>query len=75
MQPWSCRPPRTQEMAVLTAGVEKHLARFRQDTDAAVQLIAIGASKPDPNLNAAELAAYTLTANVLLNLDQTLTRE
>jgi hypothetical protein len=71
----TCRPPRTQEMAVLTAGLEKRLARFQQEPDAAVQLVAIGAAKADPKLNPSELAAYTLTANVLLNLDEAVTRE
>ncbi len=71
----TCRPPRIQETAVLTAGLEKRLARFQQEPDAAVQLVAIGASKAAPAVNAAELAAYTLTANVLLNLDEVVTRE
>jgi len=71
----TCRSPRTQEMAILTAGLQKHLGRFQQEPDAAAQLVTIGVSKPDPNLNASELAAYTLTANVLLNLDEVVTRE
>jgi hypothetical protein len=71
----TCRSPRTQEMAVLTAGLEKRLARFRQEPDAAFKLITLGASKADPNLNSSELAAYTVTANVLLNLDEVVTRE
>jgi hypothetical protein len=40
-----------------------------------VKLVSIGASKADPNLNTPELAAYALTANVLLNLDEVVTRE
>jgi len=34
-----------------------------------------GEAKPDPDLPATELAAYTLAANVLLNLDEVVTRE
>ena len=49
--------------------------RFQQEPDAAVQLTTVGASKVNPNVNASELAAYTLTANVLLNLDEVVTRE
>jgi hypothetical protein len=71
----TCRPPRTQETAVLIAGLEKRLARFQQEPEAAVQLIAIGATPADPKVNPSELAAYTLTANVLLNLDEVVTRE
>ena len=33
-----------------------------------------GESKPKPELNPAELAAYTLIANMILNLDETITR-
>jgi hypothetical protein len=33
-----------------------------------------GESSYDSSLNVEELAAYTLTANVLLNLDQVLTK-
>jgi hypothetical protein len=34
----------------------------------------VGASAPNPALPEIELAAYTLVANTLLNLDETLTR-
>jgi hypothetical protein len=71
----TCRPPTPKELAVLTAGLQKHLARFQQEPDAAAKLVTVGASKADPNLNSPELAAYTLTANVLLNLDEVVTRE
>jgi len=71
----TCRPIKPQELAVLTAGFQKHLARFKQEPEAAVQLVSIGASKADPNLNTPELAAYALTANVMLNLDEVVTRE
>ena len=42
---------------------------------AAKKLISHGASVPDPGLDPAELAAATVTANVLLNLDEAVTRE
>ncbi len=38
-------------------------------------LLAQGASKPDDTLDPAELAAYTTTAKVLLNLDRVVTRD
>ena len=56
-------------------GLAADVARFRQDLDAAKQLVALGESKSNANLDSAELAAYTLTANVLLNLDEVVTRE
>ena len=71
----TCREPRAEETAVLAAGLEKRRARFQENEDAAQKLITIGAAKPDPNLDVSELAAYTVTANVLLNLDEVVTRE
>ena len=38
------------------------------------KLVAHGESKPNDKLAAPELAAYTLVANTILNLDETLTR-
>jgi len=37
-------------------------------------MIGIGSSKPVATLPSGDLAAYTVTANVLLNLDETLSR-
>lgn len=69
------RAPDAGELKVLSAGLEKRLARFKAEPDSAKKLLAIGESKPNEKLDAAELAAYTMTANVLLNLDEVVTRE
>ena len=69
------RKPAAEELAVLTARCDARLARFRQNPDTARQLITLGASPPDATLDPAELAACTVTANVLLNLDEAVTRE
>ena len=71
----TARKPDAFEMEKLSANLRDRLAAFAQDADAAGKLIAQGASKPAANLNPAELAAYTATANVLLNLDEVVTRE
>jgi hypothetical protein len=68
------RPPAEEEVAVVDRALSAHLARYARDPDAAREVIAEGESKSHPGLVAAELAAYTLTANLLLNLDETLTR-
>jgi len=67
--------PKAGELEVLANGLNARLARYQNDIGAAQRLIAFGTSKPDPNANPSELAAYTLTANVLLNLDEVITRE
>ena len=68
------RNPQPDELAIVAAELANHLERYRQDTDAATKLITHGESKPPADMNGSELAAYTLIANMLLNLDETLTR-
>jgi hypothetical protein len=38
-------------------------------------MISHGKKEPDENLDPADLAAYTITANVLLNLDRVITKD
>ncbi len=68
------RRPTPPELAILTRALERHLATYRENPDAAGKLIAVGESKPDPEIEAAELAAHTALANTLLNLDETITK-
>ena len=51
--------------------LEKH---FIASSDAATQLIAVGESKADAKLPPAQLAALTMVANQLLNLDEVLNK-
>jgi hypothetical protein len=37
--------------------------------------LSVGESPRNPNLDPRELAAYTAVSNVILNMDQTITRE
>jgi hypothetical protein len=68
------RAPEAEEAAIVQQQLGVHLAHYQQDLAAAKKLIAQGQSKPRPELAPAELAAYTLVANTILNLDETLTR-
>jgi hypothetical protein len=49
--------------------------RFQQDRAAADQLLAVGECPVPSEMNHSELAAWTVLANVLLNLDEALSRE
>ncbi|TXT17232.1 MAG: hypothetical protein FD138_4617, partial [Planctomycetota bacterium] len=69
------RRPTDDELAVLLDGLNEDIARLKQQPEAVKQLISTGESKANASLDPAELAAYTLTANVLLNLDEVVTRE
>ena len=62
------------ELGVVSQELAAHVARYQQDVEAAKKLISHGESKPKAELAPAELAAYTLVANMILNLDETLTR-
>ncbi len=71
----TARRPSPEELHILTARYAERLTRYRTDADAAKKLITHGSSVPDSSLDPAELAAATVTANVLLNLDEVVTRE
>jgi hypothetical protein len=67
----TAREPSKKELAVLNETLKRQQARFAKDEDAAKKAISFGESKPKPELNPVELAAYTMVANVILNLDET----
>jgi hypothetical protein len=71
----TARDPQPRELEILRAGLERHLANYRKNPQAAQELIQVGESKPAPGLDPAELAAYTVVASVILNLDETITKE
>jgi len=68
------RPPMPNEMKVLERIYAGQLKNFREDTEAAKKLIQAGDSKPATDLDPGELAAWTAIGNVLLNLDETITK-
>ena len=68
------RDPDAAELQALESALAEHLSRYERDPAGAVRLISFGDSTPSATHPPAELAAYTLTANLLLNLDEALTR-
>ncbi|HTI51649.1 MAG TPA: DUF1549 and DUF1553 domain-containing protein, partial [Planctomycetaceae bacterium] len=69
------REPRADELAILTAAFERAAREFRDDTAGAAGLLAVGTVQTDSRLDAAQLAALTTVASILLNLDETVTKE
>jgi hypothetical protein len=69
-----CRAPRAAEGRVLLRILAQERAKFRNDTAAASKLLSVGEAKRDEKLDAAELAAWSSVANVILNLDETITK-
>jgi hypothetical protein len=68
------RWPSDDEVAALERLYRRQLAAYRDRPDSAQALVHQGESPTDPALDPCELAAWTLTASVLLNLDETITR-
>ena len=68
------RPAQASEVKLLESGLERQLVRFQQNPEAATKLLGFGESKSPADIPAAQLAAYTITANVLLNIDEFITR-
>ena len=56
-------------------GFHHHLDRYQADRTAALQLVSVGEQARDETLDIAELASYTMVANLILNLDRTITKE
>ena len=68
------RAPRAAETEVLTRTYAKLRADFAARPDDAAKLIKVGVSVPDPALSAVELAAAGGVANLILTLDETITK-
>jgi mono/diheme cytochrome c family protein len=68
------RTPETQEADIVRQALQKYLDRYRADAAAAAKVIRVGESVPPANVPEPELAAYTLIANLILNLDETVMR-
>jgi len=68
------RRPEKSEQVILGRILEEQLKHFGQDQAAAKALIAQGTTSAK-GLDPAVLAAWTSMANVLLNLDEAITRE
>ena len=62
------------ERTVVRRTLEDALAHYRRDSAAAGALLAIGASPVQGDLAAAELAAWTIVASQVMNLDEALTK-
>jgi hypothetical protein len=71
----TARRPRPAELQVLADGFRAQLLRFRHQPEAAMRLVSEGEFPRDAKLDVCELAAYTALANLILNLDEAVTKE
>jgi hypothetical protein len=69
-----CRPPRPEQVEPLVALYAAELERYRKDRAAAQSLATDPIGPLPPGMEAADLAAWTAVANVLMNLDSVLSK-
>ncbi len=70
----TARTPTATERKLLAETLASHRAHFAKNSEAASRVLANGESKPVATLPVGEFAAWTMVANLLLNLDETVTR-
>ncbi|HZF40922.1 MAG TPA: DUF1553 domain-containing protein, partial [Blastocatellia bacterium] len=69
------RRPSAQETKVLRDLLSRQLINYRKDKKAASELLHVGESAVDDKIDQVELAAWTMVASAILNLDETITKE
>jgi len=68
------RAPESRELERLVSLYQSELKHYQADAKAAEKMAASELGKPKEPCNLAELAAWTVVANVLLNLDEAITK-
>jgi hypothetical protein len=71
----TARKPTAAELQVLVVGYRRHLDDYRKNPQAALKLVRAGEYPRNEKLDVPELAAYTALAGLILNLDETITKE
>jgi hypothetical protein len=70
----TARIPSMRELEVLKKSLDKQLTIFQKDRPAADKLLAYGDTPRNTSLEPGEYAAWTMIANLLINLDETITK-
>ena len=68
------RAPKAAELDVLLQLYRAQLASYRADAASAARVLHVGESELPPALDPAQLAAWTMVASAILNLDETITK-
>jgi len=71
----TARKPSGKEVDVLRGLLDGRRDVFRKNRPSAVKLLGVGESQRDRRLDPAEHAAWTTVASVILNLDETITKQ
>ena len=71
----TARPPSATEQKVLLAGYQRVLKQYQADKASALKLVSAGEYARDASLDVAEHAALSAMLNMILNLDEVMTKE
>ncbi len=69
------RSPTQNELSVLADAHQAFVDQYQQNPNAANELLRVGESGYDSSIDTAQLAAMTMTASLMMNLDETITKE
>jgi len=68
------RQPTANELVIMVNVLKDYRQRYQEAPEAARQLIHVGESKVDDTLSPDELASWAMIGNLLLNLNETITK-
>ena len=71
----TARTPRPEDLDILREALKAHRAHFQPRRDDALALLAVGESPRDEAIDPVEHAAFTAVGNLILSLDETITKE
>lgn len=68
------RLPSIEEREIIVRFFERQFKKYQSAPEEAIKAISFGESEPAKNLDASELAAWSLVANLILNTDEAIVR-
>jgi hypothetical protein len=71
----TARTPQSKEMRILQNLARVQLDKYNREPEEAAKLLAVGSKKPASSTNSSEVAAWTIVASAIMNLDEAITKE
>ena len=71
----TAREPRDEEREILLRSFRRYSDRYRTNPDDAAEFLSTGEHPRDETLEPVDVAAYAALASLILNLDETITKE
>jgi hypothetical protein len=68
------RTPTESERLAIQSAYDQFQIKFQTETEDAKKLVRVGERPYDPAIPSSDLAAFTLVTNLIMNLDETITR-